>query len=306
MHDTPPLSVPGTGHPTAEYAPRTRLQAWDAGGPNTVRHVTSSTKIAVSSLELALVTEDITTPTDWSWREPHHVVVVHRRGCMRTMEFEMEHGPSGRALPNIGDVWVIPAGHQYAALARGDTVQYCQLSIPAAALPDATTEPAIGLRDPLTYQLVERIDTMVGRDDVFARLLTDSLTDTLLCHLTGRLAVGAAPRAPHYRELPKPTQIALIEYLDDSADDQIGLVQLAECGGMSVSEFVRSFAATFHTTPYQFFTSRRISKAKQLLARSSLSIDEIGAAIGFSNVSHFTTTFECQVGATPHSYRNNA
>ncbi|MGH3952748.1 MAG: helix-turn-helix transcriptional regulator [Mycobacterium sp.] len=260
----------------------------------------------MSSLELALVTEDITTPTDWSWREPHHVVVVHRRGRMRTMEFEIEHGPSGHALPNIGDVWVIPAEHHYAALAHGDTVQYCQLSIPANAVPGDAVEPTIGQRDPLTYQLVERIDTMMGRDDVFARLLTDSLTDTLLCHLTGRLTVGAAPQAPHYRELPKPMQIALIEYLDDSADDQIGLAQLAECGGMSVSEFVRAFAATFHTTPYQFFTSRRISKAKQLLARSSLSIDEIGAAIGFLNVSHFTTTFEDHVGATPHAYRSYA
>jgi AraC family transcriptional regulator len=270
-----------------------------------VRQLTSSTKIAVGDVELALVTENIAAPTDWSWRESHHVIVIHRHGRMRTMEFDIEHGPSGRALPNIGDVWVIPAEHQYAALAQGDTVQYCQLSIPTRAITRGTVTPAIGQRDSLTYHLIERINKVKSRHDVFALLLIESLTESLLLHLADRHTGDGPVQPPFYRELDRAAQAALIEYLDASPDHLIGLAQLARCCGMTVREFSRAFSATFQTTPYQFFLNRRITEAKRLLTHSSLSIADIGSAIGLSDPSHFTATFENHVGTTPRAYRDN-
>ncbi|SHW60084.1 Putative transcriptional regulator, AraC family [Mycobacteroides abscessus subsp. abscessus] len=74
-------------------------------------------------------TEQIATPTDWFFHEGRHVVVVHRRGRLRTMELEFEGGPSGRADPQVGDIWLIPADRRYCALAHGSTVEYCQMTL---------------------------------------------------------------------------------------------------------------------------------------------------------------------------------
>lgn len=281
-----------------------QLTVWDGIRPRTPRTWQSRASVTAGDAEYVFATEQVTTPTDWFFHESRHIIIVHRRGQLRTMEFEIEHGPSGRALPNIGDVWVIPAEHQYAALAHGDAVQYCQLSIPTAAIPSATVKPAIGQRDSLTYQLVERINGVRDREDVFALLLIESLTESLLLHLADRHAGGGGTQPPYYRRLDKPTRAALIEYLDNSPDSHIGLAQLADCCSMTVREFTRSFAATFHTTPYQFFLRRRIAKAKRLLSQTALSIAEIGTAIGLSDSNHFAVTFEDHVGTSPSAYRD--
>ncbi|TDZ78683.1 HTH-type transcriptional activator Btr [Mycobacteroides salmoniphilum] len=281
-----------------------QLTVWDGTRPRTPRTWQSRASLTAGDAEYVFATEQVATPTDWFFHEPRHIIVVHRRGQLRTMEFEIKHGPSGRALPNIGDVWVIPAEHQYAALAHGDAVQYCQLSIPTKAIPSATVKPVVGQRDSLTHQLVERINGVKDRDDVFALLLIESLTESLLLHLADRHAGGGGTQPPYYRRLDKPTRAALIEYLDNSPDSHIGLTQLADCCRMTVREFTRSFAATFHTTPYQFFLSRRIAKAKRLLSQTALSIAEIGTAIGLSDSNHFAVTFEDHVGTSPSAYRD--
>ncbi|MGV0771756.1 AraC family transcriptional regulator [Mycobacterium syngnathidarum] len=190
------------------------------------RMMLSTTTTASQGIDFKFVSEQIATPTDWCFEEPHHVVVVHRSGCLQSMEIEFARGPSGRTIPQVGDVWVIPAEHRYAALAHGHTVQFCELTIPTTVLADRDLAPRIRHRDPLVHQLIERISTVVDRDDVTARLLTETLTETLRLHLVDQFARGSAS-GQRLSRLDRQTRARVIEYLEYSLDSEISVARLA-------------------------------------------------------------------------------
>ena len=51
--------------------------------------------------------------------------------------------------------------------------------------------------------------------------------------------------------------------------------------------------------------SRRIERAKQLLAKRELSVTTIALDVGFSETSTFTAAFRRLTGQTPSCYRRN-
>jgi AraC family transcriptional regulator len=57
--------------------------------------------------------------------------------------------------------------------------------------------------------------------------------------------------------------------------------------------------------PHRYLTSRRIERAKVLLAGRKLSVTEIGMSVGFSETSSFTAAFRKLTGETPTEYRRS-
>jgi AraC family transcriptional regulator len=56
---------------------------------------------------------------------------------------------------------------------------------------------------------------------------------------------------------------------------------------------------------HRYLTSRRIERAKSLLAESKLSVTEIGLDVGFSETSSFTSAYRKVTGETPSDYRRS-
>lgn len=283
---------------------RGRLAVWDGARPLAPRVIEKRNSVTTNGAELVYATERISQPTDWCIHEPHHVLVVHRSGLLNTLEVEIESGPSGRALPQVGDVWVIPAGHQYAALAQGGAVQYCQLDIEPRLLPNIDLKPAVQQRDPLTHQLVEQIGTASRRQDIFSLLFVDWLAEALFLHLAHKLSGSSSHRPSPFREFNNATRLAILECLDAGPDADTRLQKLAALADMSAREFNRTFAMTFHTAPHQLLLSRRIARAKQLLMSTSQSVTKIAATLGFYDLEHFSGVFKRRVGLTPSGYRS--
>lgn len=269
------------------------------------RTMLSTITTSAQGIDFRFISEQITTPTDWCFEEPHHVVVVHRGGRLQSMEIEFDRGPSGPHTPRVGDLWVIPAEHSYAALAHGRTVQFCEMRVPTAVLAERDLIPTTGHRDPLAHQLIERMSTIADRSDVTARLLTESLAETVRLHLVDQFADGGA-RRPRSRGLDRRARARLMEYLEYGLDSEISLAALADLAEMPVAEFSAAFAAAFGTTPYQFVLDRRMHRAKTLLATTTMSITDIAITVGFSTPSHFATTFKNRVGMSPRAYRSHA
>lgn len=290
------------GLPPQSRAPR-RPIVWDGTRPLTRRIIETRNRVTVDGAEFVYAAEQISKPTDWCIHEPHHVLVVHRSGQLNTLEVEIESGPSGRALPQVGDVWVIPASHQYAALAQGSAVQYCQIEIEPRMLPDVYLKPAVQQRDPLTHQLVEQIGTASRRQDIFSLLFVDWLAEALFLHLAHKLSGGSSHRPSPFREFNNATRLAILECLDAGPDADTRLQKLAALADMSVREFTRTFAMTFHTAPHQLLLSRRIVRAKQLLVSTSQSVTKIAVTLGFYDLEHFSGVFKRRVGLPPSGYR---
>lgn len=245
---------------------------------------------------------------DAGFSTPHHTIIVYRGGGVVAKEYELEKGQSLRVeKPTLGNAWVLPAEHRAAVLCRGATMaRYCQLTVSTDALGSQPLRPSVR-PDPLLHQLIERMSSLADRDDVLARIMRETLTETVRLHLTDQYAPRpdrrrmAAPRA-----LDESTQALLEEYLNDSLDSRISLAAMAELAGMPVSAFTKAFADAFHTTPHQHLLNQRIARAQSLLGDATLTMSEIAFAVGFSTPGHFSTTFKERVGITPSQYRRQA
>ncbi|OBK63343.1 AraC family transcriptional regulator [Mycolicibacterium fortuitum] len=264
--------------------------------------------VAARGLAFTFGTEQISEPTDWCCLDDaRHLVYVHRAGRLHSMETDLDWGPSGRTLPNVGDIWVVPAGDKCASLVEGDTAEYCEIAIPDQLLGETTLIPRVKHRDPLIHQMVERIYEVADRDDALAQLLTDSVSETLRLLLTDMYTVDPPQRAEHRPDvLDAPTRSKIIEFLEDGMDSEITLEMLAQQAKMSVGGFIKAFRAAFHTTPYQYLLDRRIERAKSLLLTTQQTVAEIASSVGFSTPSHFATAFRHRVGISPSIYRHRS
>ena len=56
-------------------------------------------------------------------------------------------------------------------------------------------------------------------------------------------------------------------------------------------------------TPHRYLLSRRIERARRLLAETNMSIAQIAYLCGFSSQAHLTIAFRRLVGHTPGGYR---
>lgn len=259
------------------------------------------------SIEFDFVSQELNGSADCFFLQPDHILMVYLGGQVRAKEYELERIPSRRIeMPRTGNVWVLPAEHRGAAQARGDTVaNYCQLTVSVGALGSRPLRPTVE-RDPLLYQLVSRMNDVRHREDVTARILQESLTETVRIHISDRYAPqSATQRADSPTVLSAATQALLREYLADSFDSTINLAALAQMAGMSTNVFIKAFAEAFRATPYQYLLGQRIAHAKTLLAGTTMTITEVSAAAGFSTPSHFATTFRNRVGVTPSQYRRH-
>lgn len=284
------------------------MQVWDGRRERSSRTVVATRDLHLQGLDIRFVAEQVSEPTDWCFQEPHHVVVVHRRGDLDLMEIEFEGGPSGPCLPRVGDVWVIPAEQRYAALALGNTVGFCEMSLPTAVFGDREVVPRVGYRDTLLHRMVERLAGQSHQDGAAAHLFRQSLAQTMQLHMAD---LYAAPRTRRRPTQVKSTmnsrdQQAAIDYLHAELDHRIDLNRLSDLVDMTPSAFLSAFTAEFGTTPHQYLITQRIARAQEMLSTSAARITDIAAAVGFSNPSHFATTFKQRVGMTPSAYRDRA
>jgi signal transduction histidine kinase/DNA-binding LacI/PurR family transcriptional regulator/CheY-like chemotaxis protein len=63
------------------------------------------------------------------------------------------------------------------------------------------------------------------------------------------------------------------------------------------------FRQVLGITPMAYLTRCRMQRAQRLLTHTDLSITEIAAETGFSELSHFTHTFKREMGVSPNAYR---
>jgi AraC family transcriptional regulator len=287
--------------------PSVPLEVWDGERTLTPRIVIAQQDIEARGLRFRFATEHVSDPTDWCcFDDSRHLIYVHRQGNLRSMETVLDWGPMGSRPPQVGDLWVVPYGERCASLVQGgEPAGFCEIAIPAQAVGDGALVPRVRKRDPLIYQLTERIFKLVGRDDPMVRLLKDALAETLRLHIADTCAMVRRPRRSGRDVLDPGIRSAVIEYLEDGLDAEITLEALADLAEMSVGRFIKAFAAAFHTTPYQFVLDRRIDRAKSLLLTTSGTITEISIAVGFSTPNHFATAFRRRVGVPPSTYRRN-
>ena len=95
-----------------------------------------------------------------------------------------------------------------------------------------------------------------------------------------------------------------IEYINDNLDKSIKVTDIAKLVDISQYYFCRLFHDSTGVTPYQYVIRQRVTKTKDLLKNSKLSLAHIALECGFSSQSQMTQHFRKSVGVTPKVYRN--
>lgn len=95
------------------------------------------------------------------------------------------------------------------------------------------------------------------------------------------------------------------DYIDLHVGENITLPRLASQAGYAEYYLARKFKQEVGVSISQYIQQGRLSKAKQLLQATNLSVQEIAGRLGYSSSSRFIQLFREGTGVTPGEYRNN-
>ena len=115
-----------------------------------------------------------------------------------------------------------------------------------------------------------------------------------------RGAVTARP--PNGRLRDRRVQIVRV-LLEGSFHRKLGLREMGAEVNLSPWRLAHLFKSETGMSPQRYLTLVRLQRAKDQLERSFLPIQEVGAAVGIPNPSHFTRSFKAAYGMTPVEYR---
>jgi transcriptional regulator GlxA family with amidase domain len=100
----------------------------------------------------------------------------------------------------------------------------------------------------------------------------------------------------------RPVVLA-IEAMENHIVDPLSLTQLALLTGISARQLNRLFRHKLDQSTMEFYRDLRLEKARGLLIRSPLPINQIAQATGFSSPAHFSQCFGVRYGRSPISFR---
>jgi transcriptional regulator GlxA family with amidase domain len=115
----------------------------------------------------------------------------------------------------------------------------------------------------------------------------------------GSAALGKTPQADDEERQLRPVLLFIDAHLAEPLEN----ARLAAFVHASESHFIRLFRRVVGCTPARHVQERRVRHAAELLAHTSLTIDEIAERCGFANRFHFSRVFLQRLSAPPGRYR---
>lgn len=97
----------------------------------------------------------------------------------------------------------------------------------------------------------------------------------------------------------------MLTYIHENYMNHILLQDIANQANISVGECCRCFKNMISESPNQYLMQYRISRAREFLNSTELSVTEVAMRCGFNDTSHFIQYFKMKTGLTPFEYRKS-
>ena len=95
-----------------------------------------------------------------------------------------------------------------------------------------------------------------------------------------------------------------IHYMEQNFQNDISIEEIATVCGINHSYLGKIFRNSIGRSPQEFLMNYRMVKATELLKLTTLSIADIGTAVGYGNPLHFSRAFKNIYGVSPREWRN--
>lgn len=250
-------------------------------------------------------------PFSCGFRGPYHLLVAIERGERNDGETEVEGLPKSNLHDLSRKLTFIPAGHRYygwqkpKVLTRA-TYFYLDTSgpilEPGLRFSEVEFRPRMYFFDADLWETTAKLKSLIEKpaSPFYAEALA-----LVLSHELVRMNGSVTFAKPLRGGLAAWQQRRVTEFVEEHLTEGIALATLAELVGLSPFHFSRAFKHSFGVPPHRYHMSRRMEKAKALLAKPASSVTEVGLQLGFSETSAFTTAFRRFTACTPSEYRRN-
>lgn len=94
-----------------------------------------------------------------------------------------------------------------------------------------------------------------------------------------------------------------INFIEQNFQNDISIEDVAAVCGINRSYLGRIFRTSTGHSPQEFLIHYRMTKAAELLKLTTLSIGDIGSAVGYENALHFSRAFKNVYGVSPRAWR---
>lgn len=92
--------------------------------------------------------------------------------------------------------------------------------------------------------------------------------------------------------------------MENNIEDPLNINELSELVGISRRQIERLFKINVGVTPARYYLEYRLTRARQLIQQSNLSIFEVSVACGFISSAHFSRTYHRFFGQPPIDTRH--
>ena len=92
-------------------------------------------------------------------------------------------------------------------------------------------------------------------------------------------------------------------FMEEQVHTNLTLDQISAYAGMGKYHFSHMFKKWYGISPMQYYTSKRMEQACDLLQKSVLSVEEIAEQLGYLDSGYFRKAFKNYFGLTPAAYR---
>lgn len=161
--------------------------------------------------------------------------------------------------------------------------------------------PAFRPKDADMYlSLLQRINEIAGAEDYIRDMHINELLAALLSLL---MQSGWSPASQHGSAGSHRALSDVKAWLDQHYHEKVALDDLAERFFINKFYLARLFKEQYGSSIVNYVLSLRISRAKELLRFTDLSIEEVGAQCGIPDANYFSRAFRKIEDVSPREYR---
>jgi AraC family transcriptional regulator len=271
--------------------------------PNEIIGTTENLRLSLISDEPGIVEFPGSPSVVVSLHVGASVAVDCRRAGMRHRGTTI-HGDLEIIPPNMGGVWEIKA--RDTALVIG-----LKLRLLNRIVQDSGGDPSklqvlnrFQARDPQIEHIGWALKAEMESGYPSGRLYADALATGLAARIVrNHSSLARAPRAIK-AAMPGRKLKAVLSYIEDNLGRDLGLSEIADAAGLSVSHFKALFRKSLGMPPHQYLIRRRVERAAMQLRGGDMPIGQVALENGFCHQSHLALHTRRVLGLTPQEIRS--